>query len=227
MNENFHGNDEPRWHASIAVALALGLYVTLPPKVTFGPLWLFPLLVLLILVPLSVISPMRRHESRGQRIASLACIAILTFLNIVSLILLVIAILNPHHSVKLANGEKLLLAGIQIWFTNILVFALWYWELDAGGPEARAHTDTVYSFEKSDFFFPQMSMPGEVPKFLDRDWKPLFVDYLYVAFTNSSAFSPADTFPLTRMAKMLMMAEALTSFITIGIIVSRAVGILG
>ena len=221
------GNDEPRWHASIAVLLALGLYVTLPPKVTFGPLWLFPVLVLVILVPLSVISPMRRHESPAQRIASMILIAILNALNIMSLALLVAAVLAPHHTPKFSSGEKLLLAGIQIWFTNILVFALWYWELDAGGPEQRAHAATANDFQTSDFFFPQMSMPGVDPPFLDRAWKPLFMDYLYVAFTNASAFSPADTFPLSRLAKTLMMAESLTSFITIGIIVSRAVGILG
>lgn len=221
------GNDEPRWHASVAVVLALALYVTLPPKVTFGPLWLFPVLVLAILVPLSVISPMRRHETPAQRIASMILIGILNAFNIISLVLLVIAVLSPHPGVKFSSGEKLLLAGIEIWFTNILVFALWYWELDAGGPEQRAHAVDADDFKNSDFFFPQMSMPGIQPRFLDPMWKPLFVDYLYLAFTNASAFSPADTFPLTRLAKMLMLAESLTSFITIGIIISRAVGILG
>lgn len=221
------GNDEPRWHASIAVILALALYVSLPPKVTFGPFWLFPVLVLAILIPLSIISPMRRHESPAQRAASMILIGIVNAFNIMSLVLLIAAVLSPHHNPKFSTGEKLLLAGIQIWFTNILVFALWYWELDAGGPEKRAHAASADDFVNSGFFFPQMSMPDAEPAFLDKAWKPLFLDYLYVAFTNASAFSPADTFPLTRTAKMLMMAESLTSFVTIGIIVSRAVGILG
>ena len=225
MKETTYGNDEPRWHASIAVIAALILYVTLPPKVTFGPLWLVPLLVLVILVPLSILSPMRRHETPRQRLASMILIGVLNLFNIISLILLVDAVIHPHH--KFDSGTKLLTAGVQIWFTNILVFALWFWELDGGGPEERAHAQTMMKMRRADFLFSQMQLGNKYPEFIPTDWKPLFVDYLFLAFTNSAAFSPADTFPLTRLAKVLMMAEALTSFITIGIIVSRAVGILG
>ena len=220
------GNDEPRWHASIAAFAALALYVTLPPKVTFGPLWLVPLLVLIILIPLSVISPMRKHETPMQRAASIAAIAILNVFNIISVVLLIIAIVHPAKIHQFTNGVTLLTAGLQIWITNVLVFALWYWEVDAGGPEARAHAPTAADFQGSAFLFPQMAFGDQKLGCVDVEWKPLFMDYLFLAFTNASAFSPADTFPLSRLGKSLMMAEAFTSFVTIGIVVSRAVGII-
>ncbi|PZR55976.1 MAG: hypothetical protein DLM50_09135 [Candidatus Meridianibacter frigidus] len=219
------GNDEPRWHASLGVLAILGLYITLPPKVTFGPLWLFPLLVLAILVPLSVISPIRRHENAAQRIASIGLIALLNLFNILSLVLLIASIVHRAGVTHFSTGAPLLLAGVQIWLTNTLVFALWYWELDSGGPEARAHAISAQKFSRADFLFPQMASQNDL-ECVDPGWKPLFIDYLFLAFTNSTAFSPADTFPLTRLGKVLMMAEAFVSFTTIGIIISRAVGIL-
>ncbi|GAC1389157.1 MAG: hypothetical protein NVSMB31_04720 [Vulcanimicrobiaceae bacterium] len=220
------GNDEPRWHASLAALAALLLYITLPPKVTFGPLWLVPILVLAILLPLSIISPMRKHESPGQRIASIVLIAILNLFNISSVVLLILAVLAPTKHAAFTHGSTLLLAGMQIWVTNILVFAMWYWELDAGGPEERAHAATATEFKNSAFLFPQMAFGDAKMGCVDPNWKPLFMDYLFLAFTNASAFSPADTFPLSRLGKGLMMAEAFTSFVTIGIVVSRAVGII-
>lgn len=227
MAQEYVGNDEPRWHASLAAVGALLLYITLPPKVTFGPVWIVPLLVLLILVPLSIISPMRKHESSVQRIASIISIAILNIFNIASVVLLIYEILHPVKNSAFSTGGNLLLAGVQIWLTNVLVFSMWYWELDAGGPEARAHAITAANFSKADFLFPQMAFGDAELGCIDPAWKPLFMDYVYIAFTNASAFSPADTFPLTRVAKALMVAESFTSFITIGVIVSRAVGILG
>lgn len=220
------GNDEPRWHASLAALAALVLYVTLPPKVTFGPLWLVPLLVLAILIPLSIISPIRKHESPVQRLASIAAIAILNLFNIASVVLLILAIVHPSKAHQFNNGAKLLTAGLQIWITNVLVFAMWYWELDAGGPEVRAHAATCVDFQGSAFLFPQMAFGDAKLGCVDPEWKPLFMDYLFLAFTNASAFSPADTFPLSRLGKALMMAEAFTSFVTIGVVVSRAVGII-
>lgn len=227
MAQEYIGNDEPRWHASLAALAALALYMTLPPKVTLGPIWVVPVLVLAILIPLSIISPMRKHESPGQRIASIISIAILNVFNIASVVLLIMAILHPSKASTFTSGVKLLTAGMQIWITNILIFAMWYWELDAGGPESRAHAPTSAEFSRSDFLFPQMAFGDVKMGCIDDDWKPLFMDYLYVAFTNASAFSPADTFPLTRIAKVLMLAESFTSFVTIGVIVSRAVGIIG
>lgn len=220
------GNDEPRWHASIAAVVALALYVSLPPKVTFGPVWIVPILVLVILLPLSILSPTRRHESKWQRMASIVLIATISLFNIASVILLIIAVLHPTKFTPFSNGAKLLLAGMQIWITNILVFAMWYWELDAGGPDTRAHATSCQEFKRADFLFPQMTIAEETGGVIDEEWKPLFMDYLFVAFTTASAFSPADTFPLTRLGKALMMSEAFVSIVTLGVIVSRAVGII-
>ncbi|MDP9017621.1 MAG: hypothetical protein M3N19_04810, partial [Candidatus Eremiobacteraeota bacterium] len=148
-------NTEPRWHASIAVVLALALYVTLPPKVTFGPLWLFPLLVLGLLIPLSLFAPDRKEETTVQRVASIAVIAFVNLFNLVSVFFLVYFLIHPsaHHK---ESGGQLLLAGIQIWLTNILVFSLWYWELDSDGPEARSRGSSAADFKDPDFQFPQM-----------------------------------------------------------------------
>jgi hypothetical protein len=216
-------NDEPRWHASLAVIAALILYITLPPKVTFGPFWLFPLLVLGVLVPLSVIAPMRRHETNTQRFWSIVMIAIVNLFNIASLALLVSSLVNRPAHIPAATGQHLLVGGIQIWLTNILVFALWFWELDAGGPEQRAHAESACAFHEADFFFPQMSTELRA---VEPTWKPLFVDYLFLAFSTATALSAADTLPITRLAKMLMLAEAMVSLTTIAIIVSRAINIL-
>ncbi|MDQ6930159.1 MAG: hypothetical protein M3126_05790 [Candidatus Eremiobacteraeota bacterium] len=220
-------NFEPRWHAAIGVLLAVALYVTLPPKFTFGPFWLFPLLVLALLVPLLVTSPYRGNETRWHRMASIALIAIVNFFNILSVVLLVTSLIHPsvHHK---ETGGQLLLAGLQIWATNIVVFSLWYWELDSDGPEARAHKNNAAQFENPDFQFPQMLGGAQGGALcVDTGWKPLFVDYVFLAFNTATALSPADTMPLTRMAKMLMMTQSSISFATIAVIVSRSINILG
>lgn len=220
-------NDEPRWHASLAVIAALLLYITLPSKVTFGPLWLFPVLVLGVLIPLSIVAPIRRHETAAQRLWSIILIAIVNLFNVASLVLLMISLLPRPGHVPPTSGEHLLLAGIQIWLTNILVFAQWYWELDAGGPEQRAQALSAGQFTAADFLFPQMDPKSAALPCVDSGWKPLFVDYLFLSFSTATALSAADTFPLTRMAKMLMLAEAMVSLTTIAIIISRAINILG
>ncbi|GAC1654357.1 MAG: hypothetical protein NVS9B12_04870 [Vulcanimicrobiaceae bacterium] len=125
MSQEYSGNDEPRWHASLAALGALLLYYKLPDKVTFGPVWIVPVLVLAILIPLSILSPMRKHESPAQRIASIIAIAILNLFNIASVILLIHEILNPVKNSAFGTGPTLLLAGVQIWLTNVLVFAMW------------------------------------------------------------------------------------------------------
>jgi hypothetical protein len=216
--------DEPRWHAGLAVAGALVLYVTLPPKLIIGPVWVLPLVLLLILLPLMIVSPRRHQELPWQRALSIVHIAVLNGFNVATIIMLFSWQLSIRHH-KHLTGEELLVAAIQIWLTNIIVYALWFWELDGLGPEARTHTTYGKEPLRADFLFPQMAFEEETR--LKMNWKPQFVDYLFLAFTNATAFSPADTFPLTRFAKVLMMAESLTSLVTISIIAGRAVGILG
>ncbi len=216
--------DEPRWHASLAVIAALALYITLPPKLTFGPTWFFPAIVLVLLVPLLIFSPTRHQESRTQRIASIALIAVTNFFNVVSVVLLVWHIIGREQPAL--SGSRLLVSGAQIWLTNVLVFAMWYWEIDGGGCDVRAHARSAAEVHHADFLFPQMTVTAAAPKFLDPHWKPLFIDYLYLSFTNALAFSPTDTMPLTRMAKTLMLIESGVSFVSIAVIVSRSINII-
>lgn len=214
---------EPRWHASVAVLAGIALYVTLPNKITFGPLWLMPLIIAILLVPLTVIGPVRREETALQRWLSVMLISTLNAFNVATLVLLLIEILSKHFH-KDFHGQELLLAAVQIWVTNILVYGLWYWEIDGGGPNARAHNAPGRFNRRADFLFPQMTLTQEQQQKLN--WQPKVFDYIFLAFTNASAFSPADTFPLSRRAKVLMLAQSIVSLTTLAIIASRAVGIL-
>jgi uncharacterized membrane protein len=222
--------DEPRWHAALAVVAVLGLYMTLPKQFVFGPVYLAPLLVLGILLPLLIFAPSRHQETPGQRIASVALIALINFFNVASVALLIYqAMFAPGHQQMLAvpgAPTRLLMAGAQIWLANVLVYAMWYWEVDGGGPEPRAHAASAIEFLRADFLFPQMLVSDERLACIEKRWKPLFLDYVFLAFTNALAFSPADTFPITRAAKILMMFEAITSFVTIAVVLARAVGIV-
>lgn len=209
------GHEEARWHASLAVVAALGLYIALPSRLVVGPSWALPLLELSILVPLSVAAPRRRpNERRWEQVAAITLIALVNVGNVFSLISLIDVLL---HGGKF-TGRDVLIASAEIWATNVLVFALWYWELDRGGPDERPKRDG----RAPDFLFPQMittsaARPG---------WLPSFIDYLYLAFTNATAFSPTDTMPLTPWAKALMLAQASTSLLTITLATARAVNIL-
>lgn len=216
---------EPRWHASLAVIAAMVLYITLPPRLTIGPVWAAPAIVLLLLIPLSILVPRRHRETRRTRFWSILLIAIVNFFNLVSVLLLVGGLFRPEKAALHAAG-LLLRTGAQVWATNILVFALWFWELDGDGPDARSHANAATECENADFLFPQMQMAlagGDSLPCIDRNWKPQFLDYLYLAFTNSTAFSPTDTMPLSRWAKVLMTVEALISLITIAIVVARSI----
>lgn len=201
------------------------LYITLPPRLTIGPVWAAPAIVLLLLIPLSVFVPRRHRETRRTRFWSILLIAIVNFFNLTSVLLLVGGLFRPEKA-ALHSAALLLRTGGQVWATNILVFALWFWELDGDGPDARAHASAATEFEGADFLFPQMQMAlagGGDSQCIDRNWKPQFIDYLYLAFTNSTAFSPTDTMPLSRWAKVLMTVEALISLITIAIVVARSI----
>jgi uncharacterized membrane protein len=220
---------EPRWHASLAVLVATLLYITLPPRLTIGPAWTAPLLVLLVLIPLSIFAPRRHIETRRTRFWSILLIAIVSFFNLTSVLLLVAAFFHPEKA-ALHQPGFVLRTGAQIWFTNILVFALWFWELDGDGPDVRASASAATDVENVDFLFPQMQMTiasgGSVSRSIDPLWKPQFFDYLYLAFTNATAFSPADVMPLSRQAKALMGAEAIVSLITIAIVLARAISLI-
>lgn len=212
---------ENLWPTRAAILATMVLYFTLPDRLTVGPTWLPPLLELGLLAALTVMAPVRHTtEIKLQRILSICLIALVNLTNIASLGLLIAALLHKGVALHGApiTGSILLQAALQIWLTNILVFALWYWELDRGGPVDRHRAD----HRQPDFLFPQMSTPGCTR----GTWVPHFVDYLYVSFTNATAFSPTDTLPLTTWAKMLMMIQSLASLVTVGLVAARAVNIL-
>jgi uncharacterized membrane protein len=209
------GSMEPRWPASLAVTAALLLYMTLPGTLTIGPGWVIPALEAALLIPLMVRAPYRhREEVRVIRLASLLLIALVNIAVVASLVLLVNLVLSGEA----VTGRQLIFSGIQIWLTLILVFSLWYWEVDRGGPGIRGEADQA----EPDFLFPQMA----THELGQADWMPGFVDYLYLSFTNATAFSPTDTMPLTVRAKVLMLVEALSSITTIVMVAGRAVNIL-
>jgi hypothetical protein len=206
---------DPFWGPQVVVAAAILLDLSLPEKLTVGPSWLLPGLEGLALVALVIASPhpRLRHSPLRRQIA-IALIGLVSAANTASLVLLCHYLLRGGKS----NGRELILSGVVLWVTNVLLFGLWFWLMDRGGPMARA----LEPQSPPDFLFVQMTEPKWAP----ADWTPSLVDYLYTSFTNATAFSPTDTMPLTSTAKWLMSAQALTALVTIGLVVSRAVNIL-
>lgn len=208
---------EPRWPAVVAL-LAVGLLrFTLPDNLAIGPKWLLLIVVAVLLVPTIVARRMKNNglnEILGYFITSLVTLDMAW-----SLALLVAAL--PSHK---ESPSELLHSAAALWLTNILVFASWYWRLDAGGPHARdlqdAHSDGA-------FLFPQMTLDPKARRDMgEADWSPGFVDYLFIAFNTSTAFSPTDCPVLSRWAKVLMMVQAIISFATVVLLAARAVNIL-
>ena len=207
---------EPQWPALLTVLAAIALQFSLPSRLVLGPSWLAPALEVALLIGLALASPMELEgEHPIRRGVALGLTALVSVSNVVSLGLLTHYLL--HHGSP--NGRELITSGALIWLTNVLIFALWYWETDRGGPGRRAAGND----QPPDFLFPQMSDDDIEP----REWRPQFIDYLYVSLTNATAFSPTDTMPLTGSAKGIMGLQALVSLVTIGLIISRAVNVLG
>jgi uncharacterized membrane protein len=206
---------DPYWGAQLVVLAAILLDVTLPAKVTIGPAWLLPTVEGALLLGLSVgAGAMGAGESPRRRQFALGMIALVSAVNAFSLAILVHLLLHGHRE----SGRNLILAGALLWITNVLLFGLWYWEIDRGGPLRRRSQLPG----RPDFLFPQMA----TPELKQPDWEPGLVDYLYVSFTNATAFSPTDTMPLTPWAKTLMSLQSLVSLVTVGLVVARAVNIL-
>jgi uncharacterized membrane protein len=197
------------------VLAAIALEILLPERLTVGPRWLVPALEGALLVGLIIATPnMVMYEERLRRRAAIGLIALVTAANIYSLVALAHFLL--HHNVT--QGRELIGSGLLIWLTNFLIFGLWYWELDRGGPGKRASGEAT----APDFLFPQMNDDLIQPLI----WRPSFLDYLYVSLTNAAAFSPTDTMPLSPAAKSAFGIQSLVSLVTIGLIISRAVNIL-
>jgi hypothetical protein len=223
--------ESPFW-PSVAIVASAILYADLPSRFIAGSSagafsvlrWVIPGLTGLVLTALLATVPGGRltrslgwHEHRlhvTRRWLSLAMIGIVSAANAASIFLLVHLLVNGAH----ANASTLLRAAVHMWVVNVLLFGLWYWQLDGGGPAVRPNSDP----EGWDFLFPQQTQP----MLKQGGWWPMFLDYLYVSFTNASAFSPTDTMPLSRWAKMLMLVQSAISLTLAVMVVARAVNIL-
>lgn len=207
---------ENRLPVAAAVVAAIVLQVLLPDRLALRPHLLLPALELALLVGLSVVNPIHLDRSHpALRVASLGMTALVTLANVVSAGMLVDQILSGRVG---SDAKGLLGSGAAIYLTNIIAFGLWYWEIDHGGPFARA----AGGDGEPDFLFPQMGAPHAAP----NEWKPGFVDYLYVSYTNATAFSPTDTMPLTRSAKLLMLVQSAVALGVVALVVARAVNVL-
>ncbi|MGB7463193.1 MAG: hypothetical protein WBW14_09870 [Candidatus Acidiferrum sp.] len=203
---------EPRWPAFVAMLAAAGVYLALPEPLSVGPSWLLLAIIVLLMIPIVVSD--RRGNHNVTRTLTFIANGIITIAMVAALIHLIQGI--PHH---LETPKALLRSAAALWIANILVFALWYWKLDAGGPLQR---DRGQGMSRSSFLFPQMlSREGH-----DASWTPHFVDYLFLAFNTSTAFSPTDTAVLSRWAKLGTMLQSLISLMIVALLAARAVNIL-
>lgn len=198
----------------MALVACVILYVVLPSRLVVGPRWLLPVLVALPLLPLSA----RRHrhpdEAPWIRRVVLVLITIVTAANITSVALLVDRLLSSNVS----QGTQLIYSAVAIWLTNVIIYGVWFWEVDRGGPHRRAGTEDLWP----DIQFPQMENPEMAPK----DWRPHFFDYLYTSFANGTSFAPADAMPMTLRLKVLFATESAVSLVAIVVVGARAINIL-
>ena len=198
--------------------LAIGaIYLALPRNLVLGPIWLLPTLIVILLAP-TVLSHRVGRYSLNRTLGMI--INGITTLALIGSVILLVRTLPTHRSSPL----QLLRSGGLLWLTNVIVFALWYWRLDGGGPTVR-HKEK--KFGSTSFLFPQMQIPQEErAQFACARWRPRFVDYLFVAFTQSSTFGPTDSPLLARWAKVLAMIQILISLTIVVLLISRAIGVL-
>jgi hypothetical protein len=208
---------EPRWQAILAFVAVATIYLALPKNLIVGPAWLLPTLIALLLLP-TVVSH-RFGKLSLNRILGIVISSVITLALIGSVILLVHT-LPSHREPPL----QLLRSAALLWLTNVIVFALWYWRLDGGGPTKRQEH---YEFGSHSFLFPQMQIPhDERGQFGCVRWRPHFIDYLFISFTQSSTFGPTDAPLLARWAKVLAMIQVFISLAIVVLLISRAVGAL-
>lgn len=205
---------ESRLPAAIAILVVAVLYPLIPSQLSLGPAILFPIVAVLGVLPLTIADALGL-EHPWQRPLALTLLGLTAAANGTSIALLVRELIARSSAM---SGRQLLAGALTVWVANVIVFALWYWELDRGGPRQRE----ADGGDTPDFLFPQMTdakdiMPG---------WQPAFSDYLYTSSTNATAFSPTDTMPITGWAKLLMSAQSLSSFVLVVLVTARAVNIL-
>ncbi len=208
---------EPRWQAVLAFLAICAIYLALPPDLIVGPIWLLPTLIVVLLVP-TVVSHRVGKLSLNRILGFI--ISGITTLALIGSVILLVRTLPAHRESPL----QLLRSGGLLWLTNVIVFALWYWRLDGGGPTLRHKQN---KFGSTSFLFPQMQVPhDERAQFECARWRPHFIDYLFVAFTQSSTFGPTDAPLLARWAKVLAMIQIFISLGIVVLLISGAVGAL-
>ncbi|WP_433661606.1 hypothetical protein ACQPW1_05095 [Nocardia sp. CA-128927] len=220
------GDDVPAWQrrtagesrlaATAAVIAIIGLQVVLPDRFLPEPGWLLPGLEGLLLVVLLVANPVRiDREEKWLRWLGLVLVGLIGVATAYSADRLVVGLIDGTLS---DDPARLLGSGGAVWLTNVVVFGLGYWEFDRGGPAARAHARKALP----DFMFVQM----QNPELASPEWEPQFMDYLYLSFTNATAFSPTDVMPMSRWAKAMMMAQSAISLILAALVIARAINVL-
>ncbi|KQZ88355.1 hypothetical protein [Phycicoccus sp. Root563] len=230
MSTQIHRRQHPgevRLPAALAVVTAIGLYAALPQSLLFAPRLVVPGLEALLFIPLVAANPRRMtRDNRGLRRVSIGLVLLIAITNGCALVLLVRALVSGQAE----QGSSLLLAALQVWLTNVLIFALAFWELDRGGPVARTQTSRP-GLPVADFRFPQDEDHDAIGEVAARSsarsgWVPGYIDYLYVSVTNSSAFSPTDTMPLSPRAKILMALESVSALMLSVLVIARGVSLL-
>lgn len=207
---------EPRWQALLALLAVGGIELALPSWLIFAPFWVFPSVVLLLLIPTIVTHRTRRY--RVNHILGILINSVITLALIGSVVLLVGGL-----ALQKEKGIALLISGAELWASNVLTFALWYWRLDGGGPNERREQAR---FGSRSFVFPQMQVEkSERAAFgIGDHWEPDFIDYLFIAMMQSATFGPTDSPVLARWAKGLTMAQVLISLTIVVLLISHAVG---
>lgn len=212
----FRKTHDPLWQMQLGVVAIIVLQLlTSNSFLPFHKLWLVVFETVLLLGLIVVTSEGYRTVSRTRRNTAISLIGVISAINIFSLILLLDALFVGHSQV---SGHGLLLNGLAVYGTNVLLFALWYWEMDGNGPDRRTTAQT-----RRDFLFPQMIHS----RYAGDNWLPGFGDYLYLSTTNVTNFASADTVPITHRAKLLMMIQSLVAVVTVVLVLARAVSILG
>lgn len=210
-------HDEPRWPPALAILVVIFLLATLPGHVYVLPVWVSYLAALAVLVPMAAVALIKQNMLwlRIER-TMIILLAAAYVANTIAELADMIGVITLHPSGQ--NAFSLLSSSVAIWVANVLTFSLLYWQIDRGGPYARASHLTV----KPDWVFPQPATPEDLPP----DWRPLFLDYLFLGYTTATAFSPTDAVPLTHRAKLLMLLESLISLLTLVMVVAHAVNVL-
>ncbi|WP_202866310.1 DUF1345 domain-containing protein [Kribbella turkmenica] len=207
-----------RWPASLAVVVVLVLQLLVPTEIVMLPRWTLPALGAALLLPLVWANPFHlRRDEPWLRWVELVLLAVLVLVNALYLGGLIFYLGSGDAN----DGIVLVKAVLLIWVTNVVAFAVWYWEMDRGGPFARA-PEHEREPERADLLFPQMTV--DLPGW--ERWLPGFTDYLFVAFTAATAFSPTDTMPLTARVKTLMGIQSAISLLTVAVVAARAVNVL-